>query len=669
MATTPKLVELDPWLEGNTQDIIERTQRFQTQLKEIKAKHGSLEAFATGHKYAGIHYHQDSDVWSIREWAPAAQRVELIGDFNEWNGSEHALKPIIHGMWELILPGNSLKHKDLVKLRITGADGCINDRIPACITRVYQDKETHDFSAQIWKPKKKYKWKNSFDPSTIKTPLIYEAHVGMGGEKPRVHSYKEFANDVLPRIASLGYNIIQLMAVQEHPYYGSFGYHVSSFFACCSRFGKPQDLQYLIDKAHGMGIAVLLDIVHSHAVKNTAEGLNNFDGSGHQYFHAGSAGEHPQWDSKCFDYYKPEVTQFLLSNVRYWLEEFNFDGFRFDGITSMLYHHHGSTSFDHYDKYFRDGVDFAAVTYLQLATTLAKKLRPGAILIAEDMSGMPGLCRPIEEGGIGFTHRLAMGVPDYWIKLLKHKKDEDWNVKELWETLANRRHGEANIAYAESHDQALVGDKTLAFWLMDAEMYWNMSKDIKSHVIERGMALHKMIRLITAAAAGEGYLTFMGNEFGHPEWLDFPRAGNDWSFQHCRRQWSLVDNPDLRYHFLNDFDAGMIKLLKKNDILPDFSNTFLRSLHDDDKVLAFTRGNLTFIFNFNIEQSFVDYGVPVHEGGSYNIVLNTDAENFGGQGRIDESQPLSTEYCEETQQQRVKCYLPTRSAIVLEKKD
>jgi len=454
------------------------------------------------------------------------------------------------------------------------------------------------------------------------------------------------------------------MAVQEHPYYGSFGYHVSSFFAVSSRFGTPEDLKYLIDTAHGLGIHVLLDIVHSHAVKNTAEGLNNFDGSGHQYFLEGEAGDHPQWDSKCFDYNKSEVVQFLLSNVRFWLEEYRFDGFRFDGVTSMLYHHHGNISFDNYDKYFKDGVDHAAITYLQLATKLALEIKPDVMLIAEDMSGMPGLCCPITDGGIGFTHRLAMGVPDYWIKLLKHKRDEDWNLEELWGTLTNRRYGEANIAYAESHDQALVGDKTVAFWLMDAEMYWSMSKDRRNHVIDRGIALHKMIRLITAAAGGEGYLNFIGNEFGHPEWLDFPRQDNDWSYQYSRRQWSLVDNKNLCYHYLNDFDQAMISLFREHHVLNAFGNTYQRWLHNGDKVLAFSRGDLLFIFNFNVEKSFESYAIPVYDVGNYELLLDSDSEAYGGYERVSRSVLYPTNKAEDGSA-HILCYLPTRTALVL----
>ena len=419
MTAQPKLVADDPWLEPHQGAIQRRMDRLSEELATIAGQSRSLAAHATGHQYAGIHFHESTGEWTIREWAPAAQAVSLIGDFNGWSRATHPLERFPNGIWQLKLPAAVLAHGQLVKLHIVGADGSRRDRIPACITRSVQDPTTHDFCGQIWNPPQPYVWQHTFDPATISAPIIYESHVGMSGEEPRVHTYREFADEILPRIARGRYNTVQLMAVQEHPYYGSFGYHISSFFAPCSRFGTPEDLKYLVDTAHGLGLAVLLDIVHSHAVKNLAEGLNDFDGSGHQYFHDGDRGEHPSWDSKCFDYGRPEVRQFLLSNVRYWLEEFRFDGFRFDGVTSMLYHSRGNKAFGSYDDYFGPDADADAILYLQLAAQLIHELKPGAIAIAEDMSGMPGLCRPLAEGGIGFTHRLAMGIPDYWIKLLK----------------------------------------------------------------------------------------------------------------------------------------------------------------------------------------------------------------------------------------------------------
>ncbi len=658
MTEKPKLVVDDPWLEPHQGAIEHRMERFNQELAAIQAHSKTLAAHATGHKYVGIHFHQANNEWTVREWAPQAKAVSLIGDFNGWNRESHPLEGFPSGVWQLKLPADALAHGQTVKLHIIGADGSRRDRIPACIRRAVQDPTTHDYSGQIWNPPVPFVWQHEFDPGSIGAPLIYESHVGMGGEEPRVHTYREFADGVLPRIAKAGYNTVQLMAVQEHPYYGSFGYHVSSFFAACSRFGTPEDLKYLIDTAHGLGFAVLLDIVHSHAVKNIAEGLNDFDGSGNQYFHKGERGEHPLWDSKCFDYGQTEVRQFLLSNVRYWLEEFRFDGFRFDGVTSMLYHSRGNKAFGSYDDYFGSDADEDAILYLQLAAKLIQELKPGAIAIAEDMSGMPGLCRPLDEGGVGFTHRLAMGIPDYWIKLLKHSRDEDWNLDELWGVLANRRHGEATIAYAESHDQALVGDKTLAFWLMDQEMYWHMAKDDPHPVIERGIALHKLIRLVTLVLGGEGWLNFMGNEFGHPEWLDFPREGNGWSFHYCRRQWSLVDNPDLKYQSLADFDRELMDFARKSNLMATPPAQVLYIDHGP-KILVAERGNFIFVFNFSVSESLFGYPIRVPGMETRELLLDTDDINFGGHGRIDPAfhYPVDADSI-------MKVYSPSRSGLV-----
>lgn len=659
----PRLVADDPWLTPYADVIRRRMQRFDTTLAAIEAQSGSLAAHATAHQSEGIHFHHTSDQWVVREWAPHARGVALAADFNGWNRQSHPLARGEDGCWELRLPADALAHGQLLKLHIHGADDSRRDRIPACIRRVVQDPVTHDFAGQVWQPPEPYRWRHSFDPAQIRVPLVYEAHTGICGETPRVHSFREFAEIVLPRVQEAGYNTIQLMAVQEHPYYGSFGYHVSSFFAPSSRFGTPEDLKFLIDEAHRRGLAVLLDIVHSHSVKNLAEGINDLDGSGNLYFHAGPRGEHPSWDSKCFDYGRPEVRRFLLSNVRWWLEEFRFDGLRFDGVTSMLYHHRGQASFGHYDSYFGPATDDDAVLYLQLATTLARQLKPGALLVAEDMSGMPGLCRPVADGGCGFTHRLAMGLPDYWIRLLKHGRDEDWNLGELWGTLANRRASEPNIAYAESHDQALVGDKTLAFWLMDQEMYWHMGIGDTHPVIERGIALHKLIRLVTFALGGEGWLNFMGNEFGHPEWLDFPREGNDWSHWYCRRQWSLLHNPDLKYHLLAAFDRAMLQLETCHGALAAPPATCL-NLDHHNQVLCAARGPLVFVFNFSVSRSLPGYRLPVPEAGTWRVVLDTDQPAFGGHGRVDSR----LDYPAVPDQHGtpfLTVYTPARSALVL----
>lgn len=660
------LIADDPWLAPYQGDIAQRSSYFAQRLKEIESRFGSLYEFANGHRYFGFNYDKKESGWWYREWAPAADGLSLIGEFNEWNAERHPLTQDENGVWGIFIPDESdfpMTSPSLVKVKVQ--NGLTDrDRLPAYIQSAIQHPETYDFSGQVL-TESDYKWKDSKFTLNVQNPIIYECHVGMAQEKEGVGTFREFAEHILPRIAEQGYNCIQVMAIQEHPYYGSFGYHVSNFYAPSSRFGTPDDLRYMVDQAHQMGIAVIMDAVYSHAVKNIAEGLNDFDGSENQYFHKGGRGYHTGWDSKLFDYERIEVLQFLLSNIRYWMEEFHFDGFRFDGVTSMLYHHHGEgVAFDHYDRYFKEGVDWDAICFLQLANELIHEIKPNAISIAEDMSGMPGMCRQVTEGGIGCDYRLGMGLPDYWIKLLKHSADEDWNMNELWNVMANRRYKEKTIAYAESHDQALVGDKSLAFWLMDKEMYWHMTKDDKDLVVERGIALHKMIRLITASLGGEGYLNFIGNEFGHPEWVDFPREGNDWSYKYARRQWSLVDNTELKYEWLNDFDGAMIALLDENDVLSAMPANQL-NMDEENKVMIYERNHLIFVFNFHPDRSIADYKFHVPEKGEYKVILSSDDPKFGGHDRIDTSVSYPSTTYEHGDQLSV--YTPSRTAMVLKK--
>lgn len=640
---------------------------YKATLGHVEYEYGSLLEFARAHEYFGIHFEPFRNGWVYREWAPQAYNIFLMGDFNGWNKYSHPLKKDVRGYWEIFLPYEQYKdsfvHGSKIKIHVEGKNGAL-DRIPAYIRRVIQNEETHDFAGQLWFPKETFKWTDQdFDPrSNCAQPLIYECHVGMAQEKMGVGTYMEFAENILPRIKKAGYNTIQMMAIMEHPYYGSFGYHVSNFFAPTSRFGTPEELKYLVNKAHEMGISVIMDLVHSHAVKNVYEGLNEFDGSDHQYFHPGERGYHEGWDSKLFDYGKHEVRHFLLSNVHYWLEEFHFDGFRWDGVTSMIYLHHGHVSFDDLGKYFDAGVDVDALIYMQLANKLIHDFSQFAISIAEEVSGMPGLCRRQSEGGIGFDFRLGMGIPDFWIKTLKHKPDEHWDMFEMWHELTNRPKNEKTIAYAESHDQALVGDKSIAFWLMDKEMYSSMSKLQTSLVVDRGVALHKMIRMITISLGGEGYLNFMGNEFGHPEWVDFPRAGNKWSYQYARRQWTLVDTEHLRYHDLFEWDKAMISLIKENGVLEaGFANQLF--LEPDQKIIAFERGGLVFVFNFHVTESFFGFKLPVPQKGNYHIVLHSDEKKFGGFERIEGNPIFLTD-----RKNNIQIYLPNRTCIVFRKK-
>ena len=663
-----KIIKHDPWLEpfkgaieGRHNDVINKE-------RELTQACGSLTEFANAHEYFGLHRTQRGG-WVFREWAPGATAITLVGDFSNWKPMkkfELRRLPGSDGVWETRLRPSDIHHGQHYKMIVEWPGGS-GERIPAYARRVVQDENTKLFSAQVWAPEHPYEWKiEKFEPDT-RPLMIYECHIGMAQQREGVGTYREFRENVLPRIAADGYNAIQIMAIQEHPYYGSFGYHVSSFFAASSRFGTPEELKELIDAAHERGIAVIMDIVHSHAVKNEVEGLGRLDGTYNQYFYGDGRREHPAWDSLCFDYGKNEVLHFLLSNCKYWLEEFRFDGFRFDGVTSMLYYSHGlGQAFGSYDDYYNGGQDTNAITYLTLANLLIHQVNPRAITIAEEMSGMPGLAIPFKDGGIGFDYRMAMGIPDYWIRLLKEKRDEDWHPTSIFWELTNRRADEKTVSYVESHDQALVGDKTVIFRLIDKEMYWHMMVGDNDMTVARGMALHKMLRLVTAATINGGYLNFMGNEWGHPEWIDFPREGNGWSYKYARRQWELVDRDDLKYKYLNAFDNAMVELIGGAYNFQALPVVKLWE-KDDDQVLAFRRGNLVFVFNFSPSRSFTDYGV-LTEPGEYNVVLSSDSPRFGGYGNIDESvahftvpdplySPLGLGW--------LKLYLPARSAQVL----
>ncbi len=662
----PKFVKNDQWLAPFASIIVGRL--LEARRQELAVLRGkSLAEFAQGHKWYGLH--RENRHWVVRDWAPNAIAIFLIGQFNNWEEQQsYALKPTGTGDWELQLPDEMIRHGDLFAFSIhwNGGQG---KRIPAWINRTVQDDYTKIFNAQVWAPDEPYHWKNNDLRRSAEAPLIYEAHIGMAGESEQVHTYNEFRTDILPRIQRAGYNTIQLMAIPEHPYYGSFGYHVSSFFAPSSRFGTPEELKQLIDEAHGMGISVIMDLVHSHAVKNEVEGLGKYDGTRWQFFHDREKGEHPAWDSYCFNYGKPEVIHFLLSNIRYWLEEFKFDGFRFDGVTSMLYFDHGlGKAFTCYDDYFNAGLDQEAFNYFIMANKLIHEINPNALSIAEEMSGLPGLATPLQDGGLGFDYRMAMGVPDFWIKLIKEVSDENWNVGTIFHELTSKRLDEKVVSYAESHDQALVGDKTIIFRLIDKEMYFNMRKDQPNLTVERGIALHKMIRLATLSCAGGAYLNFMGNEFGHPEWIDFPREGNNWSYTHARRMWSLADNPDLRYQWLSDFDREMITLIRSEKLIEIPEVNWIYD-HKSNQILMFSRGDFLFVFNFNPAQSFADYGISMSPA-KFKIVLNTDEARFGGQNRIDSSLTYSTVAESGLKSQHyLRLYMPVRTAIVLERQN
>ena len=661
-----EITRIDPWLAPYAGEIELRMNAFKGHRWQLVKDAKTLADFADGYLFFGIH--RTKTGWVVREWLPGAEQVFLIGDFNSWNRTSHPLERKDNGVWEIELEGrDALQHGQFIKLWVTRGFNSF-ERLPAYSFHLRMDERFHKLCTQVWDPAP-FQWTDAgYREKKAEAPLIYEAHIGMAQDREGIGTYREFADQVLPRISKLGYNTVQLMAVQEHPYYGSFGYQVTNFFAPSSWYGEPEGLKYLIDRAHAMGIRVLLDVVHSHACPNVGEGLNLQDGTDGQYFLEGGEGWHPAWGTRLFNYRRVEVLHFLLSNLKYWLEEYHFDGFRFDGVTSMIYHDHGlGTAFTNYSMYFNMNTDLDAIVYLQLANEVIHEVYPSATTVAEDMSGMPGMCLPIEAGGIGFDYRLAMGEPDYWIKLLKDSRDEDWSMQGLWYEMTNRRPKEKVIGYCESHDQALVGDKTILFRMADAEMYTGMEKSYHSLTMDRAIELHKMIRLFTLSTGGNGYLNFMGNEFGHPEWIDFPREGNGWSYKYCRRQWSLVDNGLLKYEWLNDFDRAMISIARAKDLLADPAPVNLW-VDEERKIIAFSRAGLIFLFDFHGSYSEREFFLPVHTvgQGAYRVLLSTDEKRFGGTGMVSHDYIYHSGTVPE-KGEGFLIYVPCRTAMVLEK--
>ncbi len=656
LSNRPLPLAADPCLEPYRGALERRRAAVDAAERRLTGGTMTLADFASGHEYFGLH--SDGPGWVFREWAPHARRITLIGEFSGWRTSARfRLAKLPRGVWELRLPAEVLcegmRYAMLVEW--PGGEGV---RLPAYVRTVEQDGKTGIFSAVVRRPAEPYVFRHA--PPPPEAPLIYESHVGMAQEEPRVGTFDEYRETVLPRIAASGYNVVQLMAVMNHPYYGSFGYHVSNFFAIASRFGTPEAFKALVDAAHGLGLRVIIDLVHSHAVRNEAEGIARIDGCRSTYFHEGERGEHRAWDSLCFDYGKPEVLHFLLSNCRFYLDEYRVDGFRFDGVTSMMYFHHGlGRNFTGYGDYFGPEVDEDALTYLALANRVIHQVRPDAVTVAEDVSGMPGLAADAAEGGAGFDYRLAMGVTDLWFRLFD-LPDEDWNMFTLYHELTNRRRDERSIGYVECHDQAIVGGQSAIFRLAGAAMYDAMHVDSSNPAVDRAVALHKMARLVTAASAGHGYLNFMGNEFGHPEWVDFPREGNGWSYDHARRQWSLAENPQLRYRFLRDFDRAMLEVVSGEGFYEARCQAV--RIDDEKKILIFERNDLLFCFNFHPSGSFADYRFEA-PGGRYGTVLDSDDSRFGGFGLRTAGQEYRTR--PETAGEMLSLYLPSRTALVL----
>ncbi|XP_047249302.1 1,4-alpha-glucan-branching enzyme 3, chloroplastic/amyloplastic isoform X3 [Capsicum annuum] len=516
------------------------------------------------------------------------------------------------------------------------------ERVPAWATFVIPDADGKQAVAVHWEPTPEYayKWKHK-QPVKPKSLRIYECHIGISGQEPKISSFNDFISKVLPHVKEAGYNAIQIIGVVEHKDYFTVGYRVTNFYAVSSRYGTPDDFKRLIDEAHGLGLLVFLEIVHSYAAADEMVGLSLFDGTNDCYFHTGKRGLHKFWGTRMFKYGDLDVLHFLLSNLNWWVEEYHVDGFHFHSLSSMLYTHNGFASFTgDMDEYCNQYVDKDALLYLILANEVLHTLHPNVITIAEDATLYPGLCDQTSQGGLGFDYFANLSASEMWLALLENTPDHEWCMK--------------------NHNQSISGGCSFAEILIGNSLG---KSSISQESLVRGCSLHKMIRLITCTIGGHAYLNFMGNEFGHPKRVEFPMSSNNFSFSLANRSWDLLEN-DVHYQLFS-FDKDMMDLDKNGRILSrGLAN--IHHVNDTTMVISYLRGPNLFVFNFHPVNSYERYTIGVEEAGEYQITLNTDEKKYGGRGLFGHDQNLQRTINRRADGKRIclEVPLPSRSAQV-----
>ncbi|KAH9622869.1 hypothetical protein KSS87_007872 [Heliosperma pusillum] len=431
-----------------------------------------------------------------------------------------------------------LPHGSKYRVYFNTPDGPL-ERVPAWATYVLPDEEGNQSCAVHWDPSPEFthKWKNN-SPKAPKSLRIYECHIGISGSDPKVSSFLEFSEKVLPYIKDLGYNAIQLFGVVEHKDYFTAGYRVTNFYAVSSRYGTPEDFKRLVDEAHGLGLLVFLDIVHSYSAADEMVGLSLFDGTNDCYFHTGKRGHHKYWGTRIFKYGDVDVLQFLLSNLTWWIEQYHIDGFQFHSIPSMIYTHNGFATFTgDLEEYCNQYVDRDALMYLILANDILHALHPNIITIAEDATLYPGLCEPSSQGGLGFDYYVNLAAPEMWLSLLENVPDNEWSMSKIVTTLmGNKAYTNKMLLYAENHNQSISGGRSLAEILLGAEIDSNLS----TSSLLRGSSLHKGV--------------------------EFPTSNNNFSYELASRRWDLLSDQGVHQELFH-FDQDMMKLDKAGKVL------------------------------------------------------------------------------------------------------
>ena len=551
-------------------------------------------------------------------WAPFAKEVSVIGNFNNWHSETHKLYPRWDesGIWEGFIPG--LNWGNLYKYAIRSNTGVLLEKGDPFALSWEQNVQASSVISTTWYEWNDKKWmSNRRKKNTLDSPLsVYEMHLGSwmrGVDDPnRFFSYREIAERLVPYLKEMHFTHVEFMPVMEYPYDPSWGYQVTGFFAATSRFGSPQDLMFLIDELHKNEIGVILDWVPSH-FPGDANGLHFFDGT-YLYEHEDPRkGFHPDWKSHIFNYGRPEVKSFLISNAMFWLDRYHADGLRVDAVTSMLFLDYSRNEGEWEPNIEGGNINLEAKQFLQEFNTAVYKEFPDIMTIAEESSDFPMLTKPVHDGGIGFGMKWMMG----WMHdTLKYFKENPINRKYHHNklTFASMYMYNENYMMPLSHDEVVHGKSSLVYKMPGDE--WQKFANLRA--LYTYMYTHPGAKLL-----------FMGNEFAQT---------GEWNYTQSL-DWHLLQYPVHKgmQNYVKDLNAIYTTetSLYQNQFKPEGFEWVEANDHDNSIFIYLRKGkdecDVTMTV-LNLTPRVFDYKIGVNEGTSWEVILNSDDEKYGGSG-------------------------------------
>lgn len=617
-----------------------------------------LHLFSEGkhwHAYhvLGAHEHEVDGIKGIlfATWAPGAERVSVVGNFNQWDGRCHPMRVRGgSGVWELFIPG--LAAGELYKYEIRSRqDGALHLKMDPYA----QLNELRPGTASITTAKSHYQWQDSgwMDERERWDWLhgaqsIYEVHLGSWQRHTdgRFYNYRELADSLVPYVEEMGFTHIELLPITEHPLDISWGYQTTGYFAPTSRFGTPDDFRYFVDKCHQHNIGVLLDWVPGHFPKD-AHGLAKFDGTALYEHEDPRRGEHQDWGTLIFNYGRKEVFNFLLSSAFFWLEEFHIDGLRVDAVASMLYLDYSRKDGEWLPNQYGGRENLEVIDFLRHVNSVLHQEHPGCVITAEESTSYPMISRPADMGGLGFSMKWNMGWMNDILEYMQH------------DPIHRRYHHDAltfgllyafteNFVLPFSHDEVVHGKRSMLYKMPGDE--WQQFANLR------------LLYTFMYSYPGKKLL-FMGCEFGQ---------GTEWN---CERalDWYVLDYPshqglktlvkDLNHLYTSE------PALYRHDFEPQGFEWI--DCHDHERsILSYLRKNgndfVLAIFNFTPAPR-EQYRIGVPESGSYQILLNSDSEYYHGSNYHNEAIVHSEAQAWSDKPHSIVINLPPLSGIILKK--